>query len=151
MEQRDNYKATIRIGDKSITFEGPREFVEEQVAQYTFPSTSKQQALASRNKQGAPTAPSSEREIIGAKHPRSHSEVIAVLAFYFAENGLPEFTGEDIRRAYIRAGVRPPKVISQAIRDAKNRYEYVEPAATRGKYRLSAHGDRTVRFDLPRR
>jgi hypothetical protein len=92
-----------------------------------------------------------ERDFIQAKQPQGHSETIAALAYYLTESGLPEFTEEDVRRAYIRAGVRPPKVVGQALRDAKNRYEYVEPGRGRGKYRLTAHGDRTVRFDLPRR
>jgi hypothetical protein len=50
----------------------------------------------------------------------------------------------------VRANVRPPKVISQALRDAKNSFDYLEPASKRGHFKLSHHGDRTVRFDLPR-
>lgn len=77
-------------------------------------------------------------------------ETVAVLAFGLTVNGKEEFTDEDIRKAYIRAGVRPPKVVSQAIRDAKNRGDFIEPGSKRGTFRLSPHGDRTVRFDLPR-
>jgi hypothetical protein len=74
-----------------------------------------------------------------------------VLAFALTESGTGVFTDDDIGRAYIRAGVRPPKVVAQALRDAKNRYEYLEATANRGEYRLSSHGDRVVRFDLPRK
>ena len=88
--------------------------------------------------------------MIAAKHPRGHHEIVAVLAFSLAEGGQEEFGEDEIRRAYIRAGVRPPKVVAQALRDAKNAPYFLESAG-RGRYRLSAHGDRTVRFDLPRR
>lgn len=74
---------------------------------------------------------------------------MAVLGYYLTQNGHAEFTETDIRRAYIRAGVRPPKVIAQALRDARNKFDLIESGAKRGAYRLSAHGDRTVRFDLP--
>jgi hypothetical protein len=92
-----------------------------------------------------------ERDLIQAKRPRSHPETIAVLAYHLAESGTAEFSEEDMRRGYIRAGARPPKTIGQALRDANNRYDYVETGRGRGRYRLTAHGDRTVRFDLPRR
>ena len=85
-----------------------------------------------------------------ARCPRDHHEVIVVLAFALTETGTKAFTEDDIRLAYIRAGVRPPKVVAQALRDAKNKYEYVETAGERGRYRLTDHGDRVVRFDLPR-
>ena len=56
-----------------------------------------------------PTMP--ERDFIQAKQPQGHSETIAALAYYLTESGLPEFTEEDVRRAYTGAGVRPPKVV----------------------------------------
>ena len=88
--------------------------------------------------------------MITAKKPKGHHEIVAVLAFCLTEAGQADFGEDEIRRAYIRADVRPPKVISQALRDAKNAHDFLESAG-RGRYRLSAHGDRTVRFDLPRR
>jgi hypothetical protein len=75
---------------------------------------------------------------------------VAVLAFSLIERGISEFTPEDIRKAYIRANVRPPKVVAQALRDAKNKYDFVEAGIAKGTFRLSAHGERVVRFDLPR-
>jgi len=91
-----------------------------------------------------------EKQLISEKNPKGHPETVAVLAFALAEAGQPEFTEDDMRRAYIRAGVRPPKVVAQAIRDAKNHGDYVQAGSKRGSYRLSNHGDRTVRFDMPR-
>ncbi len=77
--------------------------------------------------------------------------MVAVLAFGLAESGSVEFSESDMRRAYIQAGARPPKVVAQALRDAKNKQDYLESGKKRGTYKLSSHGDRTVRFDLPSR
>ena len=92
----------------------------------------------------------SERELVSAKRPSGHLETVAVIAFALTQAGIEEFTEDDVRRAYLRAEVRPPKVVAQALRDAKNRMDYIEAGSKRGCYRLSPHGDRTVRFDLPR-
>jgi hypothetical protein len=145
------YKATVEIGDKKITFEGPREFVEGQVARLTVEASKHEPHLLVGSNEGTSLpAQVTERELLSAKRPRGHPEVVAVLAFAFAQAGTVDFTEEDMRRAYLRAGVRPPKVVGQAIRDAKNRLDYIERGRGRGTYRLSPHGDRTVRFDLPR-
>jgi hypothetical protein len=145
-------KATIRFEDKQIIFEGPSDFVEAMVAKHT--QASKQAAKQERIEAPSdipPSAGMTEQELIAAKQPHGHPETVAVLAFALAEAGTPVFTEDEIRRAYIRAGARPPKVVAQALRDAKNRYEYLEVTPNRGEYRLSNHGDRVVRFDLPRR
>jgi hypothetical protein len=92
----------------------------------------------------------SERDLVAAKRPSGHLETVAVIAFGLTQAGLGEFAEDDERRGYLRAGVRPPKVVAQALRDAKNRMDYIESGSKRGFYRLSPHGDRTVRFDLPR-
>ncbi len=91
-----------------------------------------------------------EREFVSQKKPRGHGEIVAVLAFCLRESGTLEFTADDMRRAYIRASVRPPKVVSQALRDAKNKYDLIESGTKRSTFRLSSHGERTVLFDLPR-
>jgi len=145
-------KATVTIGDTSITFEGPVEFVDQQVSKYATSNMSRQGhqgdqgEIARTGSQG--TVPA-ERSLIAEKRPRNHPEIVAVLAFALGEGGVEEFTEDDIRRAYIRGGVRPPKVVSQAIRDAKNNYDFIEAGTQRGHYKLTNHGDRTVRFDLP--
>jgi len=93
--------------------------------------------------------PISERDLIKQKKPHGHHQVVAILAFALRESGVSEFTADDMRRAYIRAGVRPPKVMAQALRDAKNKYELVELGSKKSAFRLSPHGERTVLFDLP--
>ena len=100
-----------------------------------------QQQLSSR---------SNERSLIIDKHPSGHLETVAVMAFAISQAGAEEFSADDIRQAYLRAGIRPPKVVAQALRDAKNRMGYVEGGSRRGLYRLSHFGDTLVRFDLPR-
>jgi hypothetical protein len=107
------------------------------------------QGLPSRSSQKNDTVPS-ERQLIEEKRPANHSEMVAVLAFCLRESGKNQFTEEDMKKAYIRAVQRPPKVMAQAIRDAKNKFEYIEVGDERGYYRLTDHGERTVRFDLPR-
>lgn len=152
----DICKATITYGDVKIVIEGPQKFIEEQVARYASPSPasvpSKKDSKFLPSGSGA-SQPGigrpSEREMIATKRPRGHHEIVAVLAFCLTESGQAEFGEDEIRRAYIRADVRPPKVVSQALRDAKNQHDFLESAG-RGRYRLSSHGDRTVRFDLPR-
>lgn len=150
-------KATITYGDVKIVLEGPQSFIDSQIAKYAPAAhtaiTSKQEnkyLLTSGDPALVHGGFTSERDLIAAKQPRGHHEIVAVLAFALTEGGQQEFGEDEIRRAYIRAGARPPKVVSQALRDAKNEHDFLESVG-RGRYRLSQHGDRTVRFDLPRR
>src|SRR6266550_3976095 len=123
-------KATITVDNKVVTFEGPRDFVETQVARYIGSNASSdikthsEVRAESLDLRARPVL--TERQLVLAKKPRGHSEHVAVLAFALAESGHSEFTEEDMRKAYIRAGVKPPKVVAQAIRDAKNGFEYIE-------------------------
>ena len=141
-------KATIDMGDSRITFEGPQEFVEEQVKKLA--GTQPGPAVTDEAAGGPDGQGSREKQLIAQKRPRGHHEIATVLAFALTQAGTAEFTEEDVRRAYIRADVRPPKFVSQALRDAKSKFDYITAGSKRGKYRLTNHGDRTVRFDLPR-
>lgn len=143
MEEK-RIEVTVKVGEARVTLEGPEGFVRQEVERLaTLGSTNRQATDAQPQIQG-------EREFIMAKQPKRHHEIVVVLAYCLKQQGHEEFTDEDIRRAYIRAGVRPPKVVSQAIRDAKNKFDYIESGKGRGTYRLSHHGERTVVFDLPR-
>lgn len=144
----DKIQVTVTLGDKQVTLEGPADFVRAEVQRLTNLMVSLNSATAPPAVNGQ--APANERQFVLLKKPVGHSETVAVLAFYLMEAGQAEFAPEDIRRAYVRAGVRPPKVIDQALRDAKNVRDFLEPVG-RGRYKLSPHGDRTVRFDLPRK
>ena len=140
----ERIKVTVEIDDKRVTIEGPEVFVREEVHRLT------QRQLGSDPVSQAAATSLSERAFVDSKRPRNHAESVAVLGFWLHEHGLAEFNEDDIRRLYIRAGVRPPKVVAQALRDAKNRFDYIETGGRRGSFRLTDHGDRTVRFDLPR-
>lgn len=140
-------KATITVGDSKITFEGSADFVEAQVEKF---AGTQQGPVAVGDAGSRPAQASTEKQLIAQKRPRGHHEIVTVLAFALTESGTKEFTEDDVRRAYIRADVRPPKYVSQALRDAKNKFDYVTAGSKRGTYRLTNHGDRTVRFDLPR-
>jgi|HubBroStandDraft_3_1064219.scaffolds.fasta_scaffold792633_1 hypothetical protein len=143
-------KATITMGDSKITLEGPAGFVQAQIEKFA----GNQQTIATLGETGAgngrSTQASTEKQFVAEKRPRGHHEIATVLAFALTESGTREFTEEDIRRAYLRAEVRPPKYVSQALRDAKNKFDYITTGSKRGTYRLTNHGDRTIRFDLPR-
>ena len=147
-------EVTITIGDRKLTLEGPEDFVRSEVER--FANSELAGGLEGRDataEEGAvilgPRSPS-ERQLIAEKKPQNHVETVAVLAYCLTKNGQEEFTPEDIRRAYLRAHVRPPKVIAQALRDAKNTSDYIQPGRRRGTFRLSPHGERTVMFDMPR-
>jgi len=140
-------KVTVEIDDRKITLEGPEDFVKAEVARLTTPTAPHANPL----KQGREsTARQTEREIVAAKRPKNQTETVAVLGFCLLEHGKNEFTEADVKKAYLRAGVKPPKVIAQALRDAKNNFDFIESGSKRGTFRLSPHGERTVRFELPR-
>lgn len=146
----DQCKATITLGDSKVTFEGPALFVQSQVERFsTIQALEQRVPMASQPNPGL-HEPSREKQLVAEKRPLGHHEIVIVLAFAVTESGMNEFSEQDIRRAYLRAEVRPPKFVSQALRDAKNKFDYLESGSKRGMYRLSNHGDRTVRFDLPR-
>jgi len=148
-------RATITVDGKVVIFEGPAEFVNEQVARYMRGSKSsdttmnKDSATESLDLKAQPVL--AEKQLVTEKQPKGHAETVAVLAFALGEAGHPEFTERDMRKAYIRAHVKPPKVVGQAIRDAKNLSGYIESGKKWGTYRLSDQGDAYVRFDLPRK
>lgn len=141
---------TITFGDRKISLEGPEDFVRTEVERLVHGSVSSISGSDLPAASLPEAVPMSERKLMQQKRPKGHSEKVVVLAYALREGGTAEFTEDDLRRAYLRADERPPKVVSQAIRDAKNKYDYIEPGSSKGTYRLSPHGERTVIFDLPR-
>lgn len=144
-------RATITLPDDSkIIFEGPSGFVDGQVEKYTRTKTTEAQSAQGTYVKVHQAEGSTEKQLISQKRPRGHHEIATVLAFALTEAGMTEFSEDDLRRSYIRAEVRPPKYVSQALRDAKSKFDYITTGTKRGTYKLTNHGDRTVRFDLPR-
>jgi hypothetical protein len=143
-------EVTVEFGDKRVTLTGPEDFVRDEVRRLVGAPGSTAQGGGSTHDTEEPLRPRSERDLITEKRPSGHAETIAVLAHSLRSQGQEEFTPEDIRRAYIRANVRTPKVIEQALRDARNKHDFVQSGSKRGSFRLSTHGERTVLFDLPR-
>lgn len=92
------------------------------------------------------------KEFFDEKKPLTGSETVAVFGFYLEhfENKL-EFNEHDISRAYFEARVRKPKVIGQALRDAKNFKGYLVEGSKRGTFRLSNVGENLIVHDLPRK
>jgi hypothetical protein len=147
----ERISATVQVDDRRITLEGPRSFVEEEVRRLTSIIAGSASVPGPQQPKGADVDPAglSERDFIELKQPSGHAEIATALGFYLAEQGQEEFSEEDIRRAYIRANVRPPKSVGQALRDAKSKRDFIKQGEVRGAYRLTQHGDRFVRFDLP--
>ena len=142
----EQVKVTVDLGDRRVTLEGPEDFVRDEVRRLTGPA-----AAHTGTPQPVETSEiRNERDFIAAKRPGNHAETVTVLGYWLNEHGQGEFTEDDIRRAYIRAGQRPPKFVAQALRDAKSKFDYIAQGGRRGSYRLTPHGDNTVRFDLPR-
>ena len=140
---------TVKINDAQVTIEGPEDFVREEVRHLTS-RVAQPSAPAKDSARQGPAQGLTEAQVVEQKRPTSHFETVAVLAYCLKQGGAEEFTEDDMRKAYIRAKVRPPKVVGQAIRDAKNKFDYIEEGSSRGLYKLSHHGERTVLFDMPR-
>ena len=138
---------TVEFADRKITMEGPEDFVRREMDRLaagqvgTLPNTESTSSASQFR---------TERELFEAKNPQGHPEIVTVFAFFLTEAGTAEFSDEEIKRCYVRAAVRPPKVIAQALRDAKNKFDLIAAGSKRGMYKLSDHGERVVRFDLPR-
>ena len=149
---KNTVKVRVTVGDRRITFEGPPDFVRAEVQRLTNPIP----AAGPIEDGGLSTASaigfsSTERELISEKKPHGHAETVAVLAYWLTKSGTTQFTRKDMRGAYIRACARQPRFIDQALRDARNKHEFLEAGTARGTFRLSAHGERVVLRDLPRK
>ncbi len=148
----EKIEVTVKVGDKEVTLAGPEAFVRAEVQRLTnLLGNSASSAADSRPPQVESELPATEREFVVQKKPNGHPETVAVLAYFLARSGQAEFSADDIKRAYLRAAVRPPKVVEQALRDAKNVRDYLEKGSEKGKFRLTTHGERVVQFDLPRK
>jgi hypothetical protein len=148
-EERIN--VAIEVGNVRVVLEGPRDFVESEVRRLTAtmaPSHQSQVEPRTAEPEPPPEVAVSEHDFLVEKAPKGHAEIVTALAFYLTEQGQEEFTEQDMRRAYIRSGIRPPKVVAQALRDAKNKRDFLRQGSARGTYMLTHHGDNFVRFDL---
>ena len=145
----DQIEVTVTAGEREIRIKGPKDFVTSEVQRLTNMLTQEPPQIS--------TLPPmvqkhlNERDFVASKRPHGHPEIVAVLGYLLEREGASEFSPDDIRRAYARAAVRPPKNVDQAVRDSKNLRDYLERGSEKGTFRLSVHGRRTVEFDLPRR
>jgi hypothetical protein len=149
-QKEDRVEISLVRGDMSATIRGPQEFVSEQaerIARVMAGTDVSISPVGSRSLNGADAG--SERQLIELKQPQGQIETAVVLAFFLTEHGHKEFTARDLWNSYIRANIRPPKSVPQAARDAKSKHGLLESGSKKGKFRLSALGERFVRFDLP--
>jgi hypothetical protein len=145
----DILSVTVTVGSKEITLKGPKDFVTEEVRRLTSSDEPGASALGAKPNE-LPSGRLTERDLIRSKAPHGHAETVTVLGYALVQAGATEFGETEIKKAYLRAHVRPPKVIAQALRDAKNKYDFLKAGTTKGNYSLTDHGERTVIFDLPR-
>jgi hypothetical protein len=90
------------------------------------------------------------KEFFDEKRPTIATETVTVFGFYLEHyEKKSEFSEVDIGKAYFEARVRKPKVIAQALRDAKNVKGYLVEGSKKGSYRLSNIGENLVLHDLP--
>ncbi len=141
-------KGTIEWDGRRITVEGPPSFVSAELDRFRLASPAAREDSAAAPE--SPGRPLTDASFVALKKPQDHYEKIAVLALRLKESGKSEFDSDDMRRAYLRAGIKPPKVMQQALVDTKRKKDYVEPTATRGSYRLTSFGEDFVQFVLPR-
>jgi hypothetical protein len=150
MSGPERIEVTVTLGEKQVTLAGPEAFVRAEVQRLTNLIASSANPATSHG-ETTEGLPPTERELLALKQPSGHPETVTAFAYLLKERGQFEFTHEDIRRCYARAGARPPKVMQQALRDARNLHDYLEAGSKQGAFRLSPHGERTVEFDLPRK
>jgi hypothetical protein len=151
-------KGTVEWDGRKVTIEGPTDFVGKELQKFRDAALGSSAGLTGResaslpDKESASSAdrPMTDAAFVAQKTPKDHQEKIAVLAVRIKESGKDEFNADDMRRAYLRAGIKPPKALGQALVDAKRFKDFIEPATERGSYRLTHHGEDFVRFELPR-
>jgi hypothetical protein len=92
------------------------------------------------------------REFFQQKKPVTALENVAVFGFYLERyRGMYEFSEKEIAEAYYEARSPKPKVIGQALRDARNAKGYLVEGSKRGRFRLSNLGENLVVHDLPKK
>lgn len=146
----EQFNITVTVEDDGLKLTGDDRLREILIRLLQAPSeqVADQPSTLSAFRQQGPLG-ISERDLIAQKKPRGHHQIVAVLALALRESGAEEFTADEMRRAYTRAHQRQPKVMAQALRDAKNKHELLETGSKKNTFRLSSHGERTVVFDLP--
>ena len=145
----ENVKGTVEWDGRRITVEGPPSFVSAELDRFrgfrgVGPDVNGSDSVTDHR-------PETEASLIARKRPQDHYERIAVLAARLKESGKVQFDSDDMRKAYLRAGIKPPKVMQQALIDTKNKKGYIEPTESRGCYELTDFGSDFVQFELPRK
>lgn len=141
-------KGTVEWGGRRITIEGPSDFVAAELDRFRTSSGVPPETNAAGT--GGADRPITDVQFLAQKMPQDHYERVAVLAVRLKETGKPEFNSDEMRKAYLRAGIKPPKAMQQALIDTKRKKDYIESSKVRGSYQLTSFGEDFVRFDLPK-
>lgn len=125
------------------------ERVGKKISSQKEPSVSQSESIPITDEQSElPTL----KEFYEQKKPISATEIVTVFGFYLEKyRNVQSFSEQDIADAYYEARARKPKVIGQALRDAKNSKRFLVEGTKKGKFRISNIGENLVLHDLPRK
>jgi len=86
------------------------------------------------------------------KNPRNDMERVTVLTYYAKEyRGISEVSEAELTPLFNEVGVKLPKNVMQAIRNAaRKQYGYLESAGKPGYYRITNAGINLAKYQLPR-
>ena len=140
-----DYELSSLLKDDYLQILSAKEtYTHKEVIHKTQETTIPEASWPSKNKQTV-------KEFFDEKKPKIALETVAVFGFYMEHfKSQSEFSEADISKAFFDAKVRKPKVIGQALRDAKNVKGYLVEGSKKGTYRVSNIGENLVMHDLPR-
>ncbi len=102
-----------------------------------------------------PTDAGSLRDFIAKHQPKGSTEEIPAMLYWARQKeNVSEFNEADIVTLYRRGGIRPPKHVSQSMRDLASKKKYGRLSAVQGKagyVALSRTGEDFVLHDLMKR
>lgn len=159
MEEK-TYRIKINLKNGEIEVEGDKEFVKAEVEiliEKLRESIVKQASYERDISEIVTKKPEIQekkphiKEFINEKKPSGGLQTAVVLAYYLNKyEGKETFTKGDLKNIWAASGQRPTKKMWQSVIDGKNRYRWYEEAS-RGVYKISAHGVYFVENELPKK
>ena len=154
MTDEDRVRMRVKRGTWEFEVEGPRSYVEEQIAR----AKAEMDATPDVGAQTAPPEGESGRgrairlkDFVAKKAPTSHLESAATIAVWAKDNaGVPAVGGPELDRLYKEAELKRPADALHILQRAASERSWFELAGE-GKYRLTPAGEDFVEYDLPKK
>jgi hypothetical protein len=155
MTDDDRVRMRVKRGTWEFEVEGPRNYVEEQIARAKaeMEATPEVAALGEPSSSAAVDRGRSIRlkDFVASKAPRSHIESAATIAVWAKDNaGVPAVGGTELDRLYKEAELKRPADALHILQRAASERSWFELAGE-GKYRLTPAGEDFVEYDLPKK